>query len=194
MATPSNLPPQGKFLLYRLVMAHPMVLQLRFTRNEFKRGLRNVSEADGTERVGRLNALGWSVGHLAWQEQKYFIHYGQGVSMPHPEIARLFRSGAPASSPPLKEMLSVWTEITKHADPWLDTLTTSDLEGPYTKGGTTSGGRLIGNLMQRVIYHYWYHLGENMAARKLMGHTELGQFVGNIDEQAPYTPEDRATR
>jgi hypothetical protein len=47
----------------------------------------------------------------------------------------------------------------------------------------------MGDLLQRVIYHYWYHLGENMAARKLMGHEGLGQFVGNIDGEAPFTPE-----
>jgi hypothetical protein len=42
-----------------------------------------------------------------------------------------------------------------------------------------------------VIYHYWYHIGENMAVRKLMGHTGFGYFVGDIDKKAPYTPERR---
>jgi len=167
---------------------HPLVLQLRFTRKEFMRGLRNVSPADGQERVGRLNSLGWSVGHLAWQEQKYFLYWGSG-SLPYPEIDKTFRSGAAASTPDLLEMLEAWSAITAMADPWLDTLTTTDLLAPYDKGGAKVGGRLLGNLMQRVIYHYWYHLGENMAARKLMGHEGLGQFVGNIDDEGPYTPE-----
>jgi len=172
-------------------MPHPLVTQLRFTRREFKRGLANVPTADALERVAgvrRLNSLGWSVGHLAWQEQKYFLYWGSGV-MPFPDIDKTFRSGAPGTTPDLEEMLATWREITRLADPWLDTLTTRDLQAPYTKGGTTQGGRIMGNLLQRVIYHYWFHLGENMAARKLMGHEGLGQFVGNIDAEAPYTPE-----
>lgn len=172
-------------------MPHPMVLQLRFTRREFKRGLANVPSGDATRRVAgdrQLNSLGWSVGHLAWQEQKYFLYWGTGA-MPFPDIDKVFRSGAPGTTPVLQEMLSRWTEITVLADPWLDTLTTDDLLAPYTKGGATQGGRRMGDLLQRVIYHYWYHLGENMAARKLLGHKNLGQFVGNIDAEAPYTPE-----
>lgn len=169
-------------------MPHPLVKQLRFTRREFNRGLRNVSAEDGLKRVGRLNALGWSVGHLAWQEQKYFLYWGAG-SMPYPDIDKTFRSGAPGTTPDLHEMLATWTAITGLADPWLDTLGSAELLAPYTKGGSAVGGRLVGNLVQRVIYHYWYHLGENMAARKLMGHEGLGQFVGNIDDEGPYTPE-----
>ncbi|HET8986784.1 MAG TPA: DinB family protein [Trueperaceae bacterium] len=172
-------------------MPHPLVLQLRFTRNEFKRGLRGVPAADGTQRVGRLNSLGWSVGHLAWQEQKYFLYWGSG-QMPYPDIDTTFRPGAPATTPDLSEMLAAWVEVTRLADPWLDTLTTADLLAPYSKGDTTTGGRLMGNLLQRTIYHYWYHLGENMAARKLMGHEGLGRFVGNIDGEATYTPEGDA--
>jgi len=47
----------------------------------------------------------------------------------------------------------------------------------------------VGSLMQRVLYHYWYHTGENMAIRQLLGHTNLPEFVGNIDDEAPYRPE-----
>jgi hypothetical protein len=47
----------------------------------------------------------------------------------------------------------------------------------------------FGSLMQRVLYHYWYHTGENMAIRQLLGHTNLPEFVGDIDDEAPYLPE-----
>jgi len=39
------------------------------------------------------------------------------------------------------------------------------------------------------MYHYWYHTGENAASRQLLGHTNLPEFVGNIDDEAPYRPE-----
>ena len=50
---------------------------------------------------------------------------------------------------------------------------------------------LFGSLLQRVIYHYWYHTGENAAIRQQLGHTRLPQFVGDIDAKAPYRPEPR---
>jgi hypothetical protein len=40
-----------------------------------------------------------------------------------------------------------------------------------------------------VIYHYWYHLGENMAIRQQLGQSHLPQFVGDIDNKAPYRPD-----
>jgi uncharacterized damage-inducible protein DinB len=169
-------------------MVHPLVRQLRFTRAEFRRGLRTVDSDAAQQRVAPLNSLAWSIGHLAWQEQKYFLHHGQGV-MPYPAIDRAFRSGAPASTPPLDEMWQAWTAITSQADPWLDTLTSDRLARPYTRRDGRPGGRILGSLLQRVVYHYWYHLGENMAIRKLLGHAPVPQFVGNLDERAPYLPE-----
>jgi hypothetical protein len=40
-----------------------------------------------------------------------------------------------------------------------------------------------------LIDHYWYHIGESMAIRQLLGHTGLPDFVGDIDGAAPYRPE-----
>jgi hypothetical protein len=49
--------------------------------------------------------------------------------------------------------------------------------------------RIHGNLLQRVIYHYRYHPGKNLAIRQQLGHRRLPQFVGAIDDEAPYRPE-----
>ena len=54
--------------------------------------------------------------------------------------------------------------------------------------------RVYGNLLQRVIYHYWYHIGENLAIRQQLGHKRLPQFVGNIDDEAPYHPENKTRK
>jgi hypothetical protein len=37
-----------------------------------------------------------------------------------------------------------------------------------------------------MIYHYWYHTGENAAIRQMLGHTNLPQYVGPVEERAPY--------
>jgi uncharacterized damage-inducible protein DinB len=166
---------------------HPLVLQLRFTRSEFLRSVKGVSEDDARHRVMPMNCLSWNVGHLAWQEQRYFLHFAQG-QMPLPEINEQFAFGCPASTPSLKDMLAAWRAITKAADPWLDAVTSDTLQAHVLNKGKPTA-RQYGNLLQRVIYHYWYHTGENMAIRQMLGHTRLGVFVGNIDDQAPYQPE-----
>ena len=75
--------------------------------------------------------------------------------------------------------------ITLAADPWLDGLTADGLQRHVVTSGKPTA-RVFGNLLQRVIYHYWYHTGETMAIRQQLGHGRLPQFVGNIDDRAPY--------
>jgi uncharacterized damage-inducible protein DinB len=167
---------------------HPLILQLKFARSEFKRALRGLSEEDASKRLQSMNCISWNVGHLAWQEQRYFLYYGQGL-MPHPEVQQAFAYGAPASTPSLKEVLHVWRKITRAADPWLESLTREMLLDPAVRPDGSQIGTTYGSLLLRVIYHYWYHIGENMAIRQMLGHTHLPEFVGNIDGQAPYAPE-----
>ena len=169
-------------------MPHPMMTQLRFTRAEFARGLQQLSEEDACRRILPMNSISWNVGHLAWQEQRYFLIYGGLGKELFPEISRLFAHGAPACTPPLAEMLAAWGEITRAADPWLDSLTLETLQQPLTIGGWLNG-KMYANLIQRAIYHYWYHNGENQSIRQQLGHNNLEQFVGNIDEEGPYRPE-----
>ena len=85
-------------------------------------------------------------------------------------------------------MQQAWQTVTRAADVWLDALTTAGLQQTFSSPAgdwTTS----FGNLVQRVIYHYWYHIGENMAMRQMLGHTDLVDFVGNLDDEAPYRPD-----
>src|SRR5256885_17258450 len=60
--------------------AHPLVDQLRFTRSEWLRGLKGVTEEGAVRHFGPMNSIGWIVGHLAWQEQRYLLHRPQGRS------------------------------------------------------------------------------------------------------------------
>ncbi len=169
-------------------MTHPLVVQLRFTRSEWKRALEGLGDADARRRIGPMNCISWNIGHLAWQEQRYWLWRGQN-RMLLPEINEQFAYGAPASTPALDDMWAAWQTITTAADPWLDTLTTERLQ---TQDHFTVDGQewyfTFGTLMQRVIYHYWYHIGENMAIRQQLGHRDLPEFVGDIDTEAPYLP------
>jgi uncharacterized damage-inducible protein DinB len=168
---------------------HPLVLQLRFTRSEFARAVSKLSEEEASKRVMPINSVSWTVGHLAWQEQRYFIYFPTGDYLIQ-EIQEKYAFGSPPSTPSVREMLKAWRRITKKADPWLDSLTSRDLLSMVELEGRKTN-RMYGNLLQRVIYHYWYHIGENMAVRKILGCTPVGYFVGNIDGKAPYLPEPR---
>jgi hypothetical protein len=168
-------------------MTHPLVDQLRFTRSEFMRALKGVSESDALRRFLPMNCISWNIGHLAWQEQRYFLFYAQG-RLPRPEINDLFAYGAPASTPPLADMLAAWREITAAVDPWLDEVTAETVLRPVVRDGKVTT-YIFGSLLLRVIYHYWYHIGENMAIRQNLGQTDLPQFVGDLDGVAPYRPE-----
>ena len=168
-------------------MPHPLVSQLRFTRIEFLRSIKGINDEDARKRILPMNSISWNVGHLAWQEQRYCLFFGQGKLL-LPDINKQFAYGCAASTPPLKEVVAAWKKITAATDPWLDSLTTDTLQQFATVDGRKTS-RMFGNLLQRMIYHYWYHTGENMSIRQMLGHKELAQFVGNIDRQAPFRPD-----
>jgi DinB family protein len=167
--------------------AHPLVEQLRFTRSEWLRGLRGVSDDDGARHFGQMNSIGWIVGHLAWQEQRYLLHRPQGIML-REDIQRDFASGGPMSTPSLAETLAAWRKITKATDPFLDQLTTRKLLVDVPLNGKRSG-QTQGSAIRRLTYHYWFHIGEILAIRQQLGGKALPEYVGSIEARAPYRPE-----
>jgi hypothetical protein len=165
-------------------MTHPLVDQLRFTRIEFQRGLTGLSGEDAARRLPPMNCISWNVGHLAWQEQKCFL-YGGLKKILFPDVDKEFAYGAPASTPEFGRVLTAWKAVTAAVDPWLDGLAEADMT-TFLDRGEGYGRYRVGDLLLRVIYHYWYHNGENLAIRQALGHADLPQFVGDIDRQAPY--------
>ncbi len=162
----------------------PLVDQLRFTRSEFRRGLRGTPDADALRRLEPMNSIGWIVAHMAWHEQRYWLTRAQDMT-PQPELNEIAANGGPATTPPLRSMLAAWKAVTEAADPWLDALTSGDLTQPLRGAGPK---RVIGSALQRVTYHYWFHTGEILAIRQVLGHERLPEFVGSIDDEAPFRP------
>ena len=155
-------------------------------RRNSRRALKGLSEED---------AIRATVAHELHQLEHWasglagtalFLYYGQGL-MPFPEVQEAFAYGAPASTPPLRQVLNYWRKITSAADPWLKSLSTQKLQEQVIKmvspssacSATCSSGQSI-ITGQR---------SENLAIRQMLGHTGLPDFVGNIDRLAPYTPE-----
>lgn len=161
-------------------MPHPLVDQLRFTRSEWLRGLDGVSDGEALQRLSPMNCISWIVGHLAWQEQRYWLYRAQGKVL-FPELNERLAYGKPASTPPLQEMWQAWWTVTESADPWLDSLTAETVQAPLVRGLSS-----VGTFLLRTTYHYWYHLGEALAIRQMLGHKNLPDFVGDIDSKAPF--------
>jgi hypothetical protein len=168
-------------------MAHPVVEQLRFTRSEWLRGLRGLTEADAARHFGRMNCISWIVGHLTWQEQRTLFLRPRGVLL-FPEINDAFAFGSPMSTPSLKAMRSAWNKVTRSADPFLDSVTARELVKDLPLNGRPSGQNL-GSAVRRMTFHYWFHIGEIQAIRQMLGQKNLPQYVGNLEATAPYRPE-----
>src|SRR6266850_2122583 len=62
-------------------MPHPLVTQLRFTRTEWVRGLKAVTAEEAARRFGPINPIAWMIGHLAWQEQLYWLEETPGTKL-----------------------------------------------------------------------------------------------------------------
>lgn len=169
-------------------MPHPLVEQLRFTRSEWLRGLEGVSEEDAARHFGPMNCIGWTVGHLAWHEQRTWLERSQDKVL-FPDLNTVFKYGAPMSTPSFTEMFETWRTVTRESDPYLDTLTTENFVGDLKLKGRAVG-QSVGSAMRRITYHYWYHIGEIQAIRQMLGQTSLPEYVGDIEKEAPYRPED----
>ena len=92
------------------------------------------------------------------------------------------------STPPFKEMLETWQTVTKAAEPYLDSLTTEVLLTDLLLNGEVVG-QTRGSALRRITYHYWFHTGEILAIRQMIGGKDLPEYVGDIEGEAPYRPE-----
>jgi DinB family protein len=161
---------------------HPLVVQLRFTRREWLRGLKTVTAEDAARRIGRINPIAWMIGHLAWQEQLW-LERAQGVT-PVPEVKR-FGYGKSLSVPSLDEAWAWWRAVTTAADPYLDSLARPMLTRAWKR---ERSGETPGTKLHRTTYHYWFHLGESQAVRQMLGDARLPDFVGSFGA-SQYRPE-----
>jgi hypothetical protein len=159
-----------------------LVQQLRFARSEFARCMDGVSEDDARRHIQTLNCLSWMVGHLANQENRYWVLMAQGKAL-FPDLNELTGFRKPQSTPSLQEMWATWKTVTQAADEYLDNLMPEKLVTHLEwKGKALDEG--IGTMLMRNIYHYWFHIGQATAVRKLLGHVKLPEFVGDMSAAA----------
>lgn len=161
---------------------HPLVTQLRFARSEFARSMAGVSGEDAQRHVGSLNCLSWMVGHLANQENWYWVLMGQRRSL-FGELNDLVGFRKPQTTPSLPEMWSTWKAVTEASDVFLNTLQAEMLATHLELRGKPAP-ESIGTLLMRNTFHYWFHTGQVVIVRKMLGHANLPEFVGDLSSVA----------
>jgi uncharacterized damage-inducible protein DinB len=166
-------------------MVHPLVEQLRFARSELRRALDGITDEEARQRLMPMNSISWMICHLAGQERRYWLIRAQEMSDTITELDEWGAYGRPANTPPLDGAWTAWEAVIAAVDPYLDNLTADKMLEHFTHNGK-SAPESIGTMLQRVIYHYWFHIGEATAVRQLLGHTELPEFVGALGADAPF--------
>jgi hypothetical protein len=167
-------------------MTHPRVDQLRFARFEWQRGLAGMTEVDAGIRFIPMNSISWMVGHMAWHERLCWMRRARGLKV-EPALDA-FATGRRASTPSFARMQAAWERIVAGADPYLDALTTADLQRPLAHD-PREHPPTAGSQLQYVTYHYWAHIGEVSAVRQLLEHPGLAEYVGDFPPEAEYRPE-----
>ncbi len=81
-------------------MSHPMVEQLRFARSELQRALAGLTNDEARrDRFLPIYCISWNIGHLAWQEQRYWLTVAQDGVTVRPELNNEFAYGAGPAPP-----------------------------------------------------------------------------------------------
>ncbi|MFC1953790.1 DinB family protein [Chloroflexota bacterium] len=149
---------------------HILAQMHHLARKELERGFQGLSDEDARKRIKPMNCISWIIGHLANQQHVFFIDWPQGKK----SDARFheFGFGSPASEPPLGQILGLWQSSCEEVDVWLNTATEESLQASFPSPNGENGGTLL----VRDIFHIWFHTGEIISIRQILGH-EPPQYV-----------------
>ncbi len=153
---------------------HTLVQIQQLTRKEFERGLQGLTDEDARKRIEPMNCVSWIIGHVANQQHTYFADWPQRKKT-DPRYQE-FGFGSPASQPSLKDAMALWQASCDEADVWLQAATEESLQGLFPSSRGENGGALL----VRHIFHTWFHLGEIISIRQILGH-QPPQFVNMHD-------------
>lgn len=163
----------------------PPVRLLLETRKELWRvleGLTSTAAETRLEQKGvRLNSIAWIVGHCALQQLYFFSEMatGQRVLSERWERSASGKEDAPVAYHEARALLKATCEETEG---FLRALRPQQLSRiPRDAAGKSFlAGENWAELLQRAVVHTWLHIGQNIAIRRLLGHT-LEAFPGLLE-------------
>lgn len=159
---------------------HPLVTQLTFTREEFRRLWADVDSTEGERVLSPFNSLSFIVAHVATHEHSLWLQRAQKRTLPS-ALLRL-RAGAEPEAPPWDAATDIWAQVTAESAAYLETLTDATLDARFARDAQRPAGAAIGHHLMRLIYHYWFHIGEMHGIRQALGHKGIPEFVGPVEQ------------
>lgn len=158
-----------------------------FALTHFERGLEALTDEEARRRMpkdggGQMNAISWTVGHIAWQWILLAAEAAQAQNPDVPWEAILgdqrrrterfrFTSDDP-TPPPLADALELLREA-RAATSWLWEPGVEAVLSTAPQGSTDD----VGTSLMQAALHTWFHTGEINAVRQMLGHAEI-VFVG----------------
>ena len=124
--------------------------------------------------IGRLNAGGWIVAHVAAQQDAYWCAGAQGLEPDAWLTDREVGFGAEPSVPDHAEALAAFARVRARAIPYLRSLRAADLDAPAPSPDASGRAPTVGDLLARSVAHVFVHTGELTAIASLVGAPDLG--------------------
>jgi len=144
----------------------------QLSRQELERVLEGLTDVDARRRLEPMNCISWIIGHVAAQQHALFVAQpaGKGIDSRY----KPYGFGSQTTKPPLDEVMELWRDSCREADPWLHSATDDLLQ--QTGESNSPRKENYGTLLVRHIFHIWYHIGEISSIRQILGHKSQ-QFV-----------------
>ena len=138
--------------------------------------------------LGRLNAAGWIVAHVAAQQDAYWCVAAQGLE-PDEWLADIeVGFGSEPSVPDHAEALAAFARVRARAIPYLRSLRPDDLDAAIPSGGGSGREQTVGDALARSVAHVFVHTGELTAIASLVGAPDLGAPGRLTHSTAPPAP------
>jgi hypothetical protein len=122
---------------------------------------------------GNCNHLAWIVGHLVWSRKQILARIGTEWSLPWlGTFARGAKCEEDAGYPSEAVLLDGWREASGILDRSLDAVSPDVLAQPATSGPPSADGKISG-IINFMVFHETYHIGQASYLRGWLGHKGL---------------------
>ena len=127
-----------------------------------------------TGAIGRLNAGGWIVAHVAKQQDHYWNAELQGLERDAWLEDQRVGFGDEPSAPDFAEALEAFRRVRSRAIPYLRGLDPAAVGTVVRRSPSLRVDQTVGDLLARSVAHLFAHAGELSAIASLAGAPDLG--------------------
>ncbi len=124
--------------------------------------------------VPGLNAAGWTLAHVADQQDQYWNVSGQGLDPDAWLAEQRATYGAPASRPPFAEARAALSRVDKRCRGYLESVRRPDFDQVLRRSRARPVDQTLGDLLARSVAHIFAHAGELATIASMHGAPDLG--------------------